>query len=455
MQTRRVLVVDDDESIRKSLSMLLGANGFETAMACDGIEALERIESFIPSVVLADVNMPRMNGLELLEAANGKDSTACFILITGYGNVQEAVKAMKRGAYEYVTKPVDDDEILMLINRFFEREALRDENAALRRELDARFDFDSIIGHDHKMQRIYDLIEMVADTAATVMIEGENGTGKSMIARAIHHNSSRTDKPFIEVSCGALAETLLESELFGHRKGSFTGAIRDKVGKFEAADGGTIFLDEIGAASKSLQLKLLRVLQERRFEPVGGNRTVEVDVRVIAASNVDLLDEVNEGRFREDLYYRLNIMQIHVPPLRDRVGDIRLLGKHFFDLYNERYRRGLSGIAKEALRVMERYGWPGNVRELENAMERAVIVCRDGVVRPHDLPRVMIDQREDVTLPHGVSLTGMLEDTEKEVIRLALDRNNGRRKETARELRINRTTLFKKMKKYELFGQIK
>ncbi|MBA7479730.1 Transcriptional regulatory protein ZraR [subsurface metagenome] len=302
------------------------------------------------------------------------------------------------------------------------------------------------------MQRLYDLIEMVADTLATVMIEGENGTGKSMIARAIHHNSSRTDKPFVEVSCGALAETLLESELFGHRKGSFTGAIRDKVGKFEAADGGTIFLDEIGAASKSLQLKLLRVLQERRFEPVGGNRTVEVDVRVIAASNVDLLDEVNEGRFREDLYYRLNIMQIHVPPLRERVGDIRLLGKHFFDLYNERYRRGLSGIDKEALRVMERYGWPGNVRELENAMERAVIVCQDGVVRPHDLPRVMIDQREDVTLQHGVSLIGMLEDTEKELIRLALDRNNGRRNKTARDLRINRTTLFKKMKKYALFA---
>jgi two-component system response regulator AtoC len=450
----RVLIVDDDPIVLKSLGKMLEMNGYSIGCAADGRTALEMIERNGHDVILSDINMPEMNGFELLERVKEKCPESAFIIITGYGTIEDAVSAMKMGAYDFVTKPINDEEILTQIARFFQQRDLEQENATLRKELKSRYRLGNIIGQDYKMQKIYDLVELIADTQATVNIQGENGTGKSLLARAVHYNSCRRDKPFVEVSCGALPETLLESELFGHAKGAFTGAVRDRVGKFGQASGGTIFLDEIGAASSSLQLKLLRVLQERQFEPVGSNETVTVDVRVITATNTDLMELVRQNQFREDLYYRLNILQVHLPALRERVGDVRLLGEHFFQIYTRKYSKNLKGISAQSVKLLERYFWPGNVRELENVIERAVILSRGPYLTSENFPAAVIEAKPLTQAFKGVlPLSKALEEPEKRVIQNALEQCGWSRKKAAELLQINRTTLFKKMRRYGLLGR--
>jgi len=453
MGEQKVLIVDDDPIVLKSLGKMLEMNGYAVDCAADGRTALEMVERNGHDVILSDINMPEMNGFELLDCVKEKSPSSAFIIITGYGTIEDAVKAMKEGAYDFVTKPLNDEEILTQIRRFFQQRELQEENATLRKELKSRYRLGNIIGQDYKMAKIYDLVELIADTQATVNIQGENGTGKSLLARAIHYNSCRRDKPFVEVSCGALPETLLESELFGHAKGAFTGAVKDRIGKFGQASDGTIFLDEIGAASPGLQLKLLRVLQERQFERVGSNETVTVDVRVITATNTDLLELVRQNKFREDLYYRLNILQIYLPPLRERVGDIRLLAQHFFEVYTRKYSKNLKGLAAPALKVLERYAWPGNVRELENVTERAVILARGPYVTSEQFPPSVVEAKP---LSHPVKgilpLDKALEDPEKQIIQNALEYCGWSRKKAAEMLQINRTTLFKKMRRHNLFG---
>jgi DNA-binding NtrC family response regulator len=367
--------------------------------------------------------------------------------------VEQAVEAMKAGAYDYVSKPVIDEEIKLAIRRALDACSLREENTELRKRLDMRYGFDAIVGRDYKMQRIYDTIESVAGTKATVLVTGESGTGKTLIARALHHNSPRKDQPFVEVNCGALPETLLESELFGYKKGAFTGANNDKQGKFAAADKGTIFLDEINNASPMLQMKLLRILQDREFEALGSNETVNVDVRVVIATNLDLPKEVEKGTFRRDLYYRINVVSIHMPPLRERVSDIPMLAEHFLRRFAKENGKRIDGFDPLAIELMSRYGWPGNVRELENCLERAVVLTRNERVLADDLPMQMREGGEHIVVAAPDSVVPLkvaLEEPERRILEAALRKFAGNRMETAQALDINRTTLFNKMRKYDL-----
>jgi DNA-binding NtrC family response regulator len=451
MKKGSLLLVDDDPRVLESMGDWLREQGYrlDTANGCR--EALARINRSTYDIVLADIRLGDGDGFDILEYCREHHPAVTVILITGYGTVDSAVEAIRAGAFDFLTKPLIDDELEMAIERALNQRQVLEENKNLKAQLDLRFGLENVIGHDHRMLRVFDLVDSVADTKATVLITGESGTGKSLVARAIHRRSARRDKAFVEVACGALPETLLESELFGHVAGAFTGAQFNKIGKFMQANGGTIFLDEIGTASASMQVKLLRVLQEFEFEQVGGTETFKVDSRVILATNEDLAHLVAEGRFRQDLYYRVNVINIELPSLRDRISDIPLLAKHFLERVSADAGKKIAGFSDESLAVMQRYRWPGNVRELQNVVERAVLLGKGNMIRVEDLPSTLTTGgplvMESVC---GRTLKEAMENPERRIILEVLNSNHWNRNLTAETLGINRTTLYKKMKRLGL-----
>ncbi len=455
----RVLILDEDRIILQSLGQFLRREGYDVRTTDRPEETLAQLENGQIELLLADINMPGIKPAEFLRDVRRRFPQVVVIVITGYGSIEGAVEATKMGAFDYLTKPIVDDEIRVVVGKAVRQQSLLFENQTLRQQLDLRYGLENIVGHDHKMLKVFDLVEAVAESRTTVLMTGESGCGKSLVARAIHHRSPRRDKPFVEISCGALPENLLESELFGHVKGAFTGAISDKPGRFLAADGGTIFLDEINSASPAFQVKLLRVLQERAFEPVGSSETKTVDVRIILASNMDLNKMVAEQKFRQDLYYRINVVNIRMPSLKERLSDIPLLSSHFLRQFNQQAGREMLGFSEDAMTAMQRYDWPGNVRELENAIERAVVLSRKAKVEVDDLPDPIQTFNGKSPTPHSsdadvsdgpMTLESALEVPERRIIEAALKRNNWNRQSTAAELDINRTTLYKKMRKYRL-----
>ncbi|MCP4174444.1 MAG: sigma-54-dependent Fis family transcriptional regulator [Fuerstiella sp.] len=449
-----LLVVDDDRHIQNAMADYLRGLGHRTETASSAEEAIERMQEFPFEVVVCDVNLPDKDGFELLQWTRENTPDSAVILLTGFGTIESAVEAIRMEAFDYLTKPVIDEELNLSIERAISQRQILQENQQLKARLQEKHGLSNIIGKDYKMLRMFELIESVADTRTTVLILGESGTGKTMTARSIHQLSNRADKPFVEVACGSLPETLLETELFGHVAGAFTGANHDKIGKFLQADGGTLFLDEIATASPQLQVKLLRVLQEREFEPVGGNETHKVDVRLVLATNQDLEESVRRGEFREDLYYRINVITLTQPSLRERLGDIPLLLDHYLKQFNLQTGRSIEGVDEAAMHAMQQYQWPGNVRELVNVIERAVVLCKSDRITLGDLPEKLFTENElqsnIETNLGGASLKKALTTPERQLIVQALESNGWNRQNTAKSLGINRTTLYKKMKKYDI-----
>jgi DNA-binding NtrC family response regulator len=449
-----LLVVDDDRHICEAMADYLRGLGHRTETAMNCRDAIARIKDYNFDVVICDVCLPDQDGFHVLEWSTQNRPDTAIVLLTGYGTIESAVEAIQGGAFDYLTKPVIDDELNLAIQRALGQRKIVEENKKLKQQLDQKFGISNIIGRDYKMARMFDLIESVADTRTTVLILGENGTGKTISARAIHHLSGRRDQAFVEVACGALPDSLLESELFGHMAGAFTGATHDKPGKFLQADGGTIFLDEIGTASPSLQVKLLRVLQDREFEAVGGTKTHKVDVRLILATNEDLEEKVRRGEFRQDLYYRINVVTVTQPPLRERIGDIPLLVEHYLSEFNEQSGKKVRCFDDTAMHLLQRYSWPGNVRELVNVIERAVVLSKSEIILPSDLPdSLRIEPQGSLSLGGRAgsgSLKAALVNPERQLILEALETNSWNRQETAKTLGINRTTLYKKMKRFNI-----
>jgi DNA-binding NtrC family response regulator len=446
-----LLLVDDDRHLLSSMGDWLRDQEYAVETASNERDALKLIDRKHFDLALVDVRLGDDDGFKLLARCRQSHPDVAVVLMSGYGNADMAVDAIRQGAFDFLTKPLIDDELEMSIERALGQRRVLEENQSLKSQLDLRFGLENVIGHDRRMLRIFDLIESVADTKTTILITGESGTGKSMVARAIHRRSPRRDQPFVEVACGALPETLLESELFGHAAGAFTGATGDRMGKFKQADGGTIFLDEVGTASPGLQVKLLRVLQDFEFEQVGGTKTFRVDARVILATNDDLARLVAEGRFRQDLYYRVNVINIELPSLRDRISDIPLLAKHFLARVCEESGKKVRGISDEALRAMQAYRWPGNVRELQNVVERAVLLGKSDTVRVEDLPPAVLAASPMPIEPLGSrTLKQALEAPERQIILEVLESHHWNRQLTAEQLGINRTTLYKKMKRLGL-----
>ena len=447
-----ILIVDDEMDALDLMEELFIKHGYETYTASNGVEALNQIREIEPDIVISDMVMPEMDGIKLLDMMSKKHPDIAVIMITAHGTIETAVETMKKGARDYILKPLRLDEILAKVERISQLKSLMKENQYLRDKLSQKYNFNNIIGKNRKMLELFDLINDIAKTNSTILITGDSGTGKELIANALHFNSDRVKKPFVKVNCGVLAENLLESELFGHVKGAFTGAIKDKLGRFEISHGGSIFLDEIGDISPNMQLKLLRVLQEGEFERVGSTETIKVDVRIIAATNRDLASLMMKGEFRQDLYYRLNVIPLEVPPLRERKDDIPLLVTHFLEKYNKQFNKKIEVIEDDAMKYLQNYTWPGNIRELENLIERSVVLNKTGKLSFKDFPSYVI-QREDeleIQIPTDGLLTDIVDTYERRIILRALKENNFNKLRTAEKLGIHRSTFMSKLKKSEI-----
>ncbi len=449
-----ILVVDDEKNYLVVLEALLSPEGYEVLTADNAIDALRLIRESDIDLVITDMRMPGTSGMELLEESKKIKPELPVIMMTAYGTIEMAVEAMKKHAYDYITKPFRNEELKLTVRKALEAHRLLKENRRLREALSDRYRYGSLVGKSKPMLKIYDLIDKVALSKASVFITGPSGTGKELIAKAIHYSSPRKDRPFVSINCGALTETLLESELFGHEKGAFTGAIAMKKGRFELAHGGTLFLDEVGDMPPSLQVKLLRVLQEMEFERVGGTKTIQVDVRIISASNKDIREDVARGRFREDLLYRLNVIQIQVPPLKERRDDIPLLVRHFLEKYSKEEGKSQIELSPEVWKIFYDYSWPGNVRELENVIERAVVLCSDNTITPQDLPEELVGAEAELDVdrfvPLNMPLPKALERIEESLIRRALSRCNNIQAHAANMLGITKSLMQHKIKKYNI-----
>ncbi len=459
MANETLLVVDDSPAVLNGIAEILQSNGYTVDTAPDGALAIDKINDRFYDIILTDLAMPRKDGMEVLRYITENSPESMCIIITGYGTIKNAVEAIRLGAFDYLTKPVKSEEIQVVIERALDYRNLKRENTTLKKQLTNRYAYENIVGDSENICEVFRLIDKVAQTDSTVLIMGESGTGKELIAHAIHYQSDRRDKPFIPVNCGAIPEELLESELFGHEKGAFTHAIRTRIGRFELAHNGSIFLDEIGDMSPNLQVKILRTLQGHQFERIGGTKTIKTDIRVIAATNKNLEEAVEAGRFREDLYYRLNVIPIHVPPLRERAGDIPILVHHFLEKFNKSKKKNIKSISKEVMQCFMSYEWPGNVRELENMIERLIILANDDKITIRDLPeRLQAHRKKDTAQPQqhnalpeeGLYLHAAVNEFEKNLILQALDRAGWVKNKAAQLLNLNRTTLIEKMKKQKL-----
>ncbi len=456
MAKKRILIIEDEANMRHMLEVLLGRSGYEVKTAADGQEGLEVIEREGFHFILCDIKMPRMDGMAFLKSATDKLDNTTVIMMSAYGTVDTAIEAMKLGAYDYISKPFKTDEVLLTLKKAEERERLKKENLQLKdqiQRIEKSYNFSNIVAKSKTMQSIFDLIKKVADHKTTVLITGESGTGKELIARAIHFNGARHNGPLVSINCGGIPETLLESEFFGYKKGAFTDAWRDKIGRFEEAHNGTIFLDEIGELPFSLQIKLLRVLQEEEITPLGSTGIKKVDVRVIAATAKDLGQEIKKGLFREDLYYRINVVTIYLPPLRERVEDIHLLTEHFAKFFNTKLKKDIQGISSEVMERFMTYPWPGNVRELENVIERAILLAPGNTLEISDLPPTL---KHDLYPPSNLTPEGISSIKvasrilEKELIERALTKTGGNRTQASKILEISRPILISKIKEYKL-----
>ena len=447
MAKKRILVVDDDSYVREATEAILTARDYDVDTAPEAKTALQKLEDGEYELILSDIRMPGMNGMELLEAARTKVPDIHIIMMTAFGTVEDAVEAMKKGAYDYIQKGTDPSEIELVVERALKFQATQRENRRLRSELRDRYSFSSMIGKAHNMEQIFDLIDTVADSRATVLVTGESGTGKELVARALHYNSARSTGPFIRLNCAALPKDLMESELFDHEKGAFTGAIKQTRSRFEMADGGSLLLDEISEIDPSLQAKLLRVLQEREFERIGSTQTIKVDVRILATTNRDLQKEVDEGNFREDLFYRLNVIEIGLPPLRERREDVPALVSSFIERFNEENGKTIESINEEALELLVQYHWPGNVRELENYVERAVVVSRGPVLAQADFPK-KLTAGPGGRLEQGLQVGMTVHEIERQLIMKTLEACRGNRTEAASMLGISTRTLRNKLHEY-------
>ncbi len=450
-----ILVIDDDPLVREGLMELLESLGFPVAAAADAERGLALLQEQPFALVISDLALPGLGGLDVLKFLTAHQPECLCIIITGFGSIKNAVDSMRLGAFDYLTKPVDPQELRVVVQKALEVRRLKWENLELKRQLRQRYHFQRMVGDSEPMTRVFDLIRKVADSDSTVLLLGESGTGKELIAHALHYNSSRRERPLIPVNCAAIPEELLESELFGHERGAFTHAVRTRLGRFELAHGGTIFLDEIAEMSPSLQVKILRVLQDRSFERIGGVKTIRVDIRILAATNRDLEELVQAGKFREDLYYRLNVIPIRVPPLRERASDIPLLARHFLEEFSRKKKQPRKRLSPQALDLLLAYPWPGNVRELENLMERLVILTEGQLITPGDLPE---RYRAGAPAPPGpppaaaaaVNLTDAVQEFERRLILQALTESNWVKARAAQLLNLNRTTLLEKMKKQNI-----
>jgi DNA-binding NtrC family response regulator len=444
----RILVVDDEQIIRESLCFVLRNEGFEVAEAANGLDALELHEKQPFDIIISDIEMPGMRGLDLLKRITSQWPETFVLIITAFGSIESAVVALRHGAYDYILKPIDFEDMLHRIRKLIEHRSLALENTLLRKELGRTFDFDQIIGQSPSMKGVFDVISKVASSEGTVLITGKSGTGKELVAGAIHYNSHRKSKRFVTVNCGAIVDTLFESELFGHKKGSFTGATADKEGMFKVADGGSIFLDEVSEIPLHLQVKLLRAIEQKEITPVGATDPVHIDVRIIAATNKNLREAIEMGTFREDLYYRLNVVEIYLPSLAERPTDVPLLAQHFLDIYRKQMSRDIKGITNEAMNALVHYQWKGEVRELENVIERAVIFSDSDMITLEHLPeyfRPVSTLSSTFSLKDSPTLKDAVKTFEKQYILQALEKHKGRKEEVAKLLAISLSSLYRKM----------